>query len=105
MPLPLIAAGGSLLTTILSYTFIASLIARVLAALGLGVFAFVGLDQGLDALHGQINAHLGGAPADIKAILDMAGITTILFWIIQAHALRAVLRVGSIALFRTSKVT
>ena len=103
MPLPLvpiIAAGAPLLIRWLSVAFIAGLVARIIAAMGLSYFAFTGIDNGLDALQIAVNDSLTGMPFDVKQLLDMAGITTTIFWIIHAHAFGVLVRVSKFALYR-----
>lgn len=95
-----ILAGGGLLMKFISVAFIVGLIARVIAALGLGFFAFTGLDQGLDSIQAAINTNLTGMPFEVKQLLDMAGITTILFWILNAHAFKVFVSVAKFSLFR-----
>lgn len=105
MPAPLVAlpliAGGGLLAKFLSVAFLVGLFARFLAALGLGYFAFTGIDTALDDLQDAINGNLTGMPFDVKQLLDMAGITTILFWILNAHAFKVFISLSKFALFRT----
>ena len=93
MPLPVIAAGGWI-ASLISVSFIVSIIVKVVAAFGFTVFAFIGLDIGLDALESQLNSHMSGIPLGAKQLLDMAGITTIVSWIIGAYAFRLYITAG-----------
>lgn len=90
------------LAALLSTTFIVSLIARIIAGLGFSVVAFVGIDLALDSLELQMESYLNGFPLSAKQLLDMAGVTTIVFWIIQAYAARVLLNAGKSVFMRTS---
>ena len=107
MPLPLlpsIAVGGSLLTKWLSIAFIVGLISKIFIALGLGYFAFTGIDMGIDAIHLKLNSSLSGMPFDAKQLIDMAGITTILTWLINAYAFRVLVRGAKVALMQSKSI-
>lgn len=69
---------------------------RVLLSLGLGVVTYVGLDVALSAALSSAKASLGALPADIAALLAIAGVNTAAS--ILAGALTA--RVAMIALKR-----
>lgn len=90
------------LAGLLSTAFIAHLIARVLGALGFSVIAFVGVDLALDSLELQLNTYLNGFPLSAKYLLDRAGVTTIVFWIVQAYAAKVLMSAGRAVLMRSS---
>jgi len=69
---------------------------RVLLSLGLGVVTYVGLDLALSAALSSAKSSLGALPADIAALLAIAGVNTAAS--ILAGALTA--RVAMIALKR-----
>ena len=94
-----------LLAYFISGSFLAATLFRVLAALGFSVVGFVGLDNVLDSLQSQMNSYFTGLPLTAKQLLDMAGITTIVFWIVQAYAASALLRVGRSFLMRSSQAS
>lgn len=94
-----------LLALLISGTFIAGLVFRVIAALGFTVVSFVGLDLALDSLNSQMNTYLSDMPLTAKALLDMAGITTIVFWLTQAYAARVALSAARTFFTRTSRMS
>lgn len=53
-----------------------SLVARVLAALGMGVITVTGFTLAWDSLKAIIIGHFQGFPADIAALVGLAGIGT-----------------------------
>lgn len=81
MPLPLVAG---FLGTFFAAA-IGGMVARVLAALGLGVISYVGvtfvINQAVSLLHSQV----GGMPSDIVNVLGMAGIDVFLSLVISAR--------------------
>lgn len=104
LPAILLGGGSSILTRFLGITFIVGIIARVIAGLGFTVVSFVGLDLGLDALDNQLTSYLSGFPIEAKALLDMAGVTTMVKWVVGAYAFKVALGVGRSVFMRTSSV-
>lgn len=99
--LPVITAGAPLLIRFLSVAFIVGLISRILLALGLTYFAFTGVDAAVDILQDLVNQNLSGTSANIKALLDMSGLTTVLTWLMTAQAFKLLVQTSKFALFRT----
>ncbi len=101
LPLLPLITGGGLLAKFFSVAFIVGMIAKVLATLGLSYYAFVGIDASIDALQVQIDGTLTGMPFEVKNLLDMSGITTILTWLLNAHAFSVLVRLAKVSLMRT----
>jgi hypothetical protein len=74
-------------------TLAPSLVKRTLAALGLGVVVITGLASVGDALNGYISSAFAGLPADLLAIMNLAGIGLGLNIILGAIAARMALYV------------
>ena len=103
MPLPVIAAGGWL-ASFLTVGFIVSWITKIIAALGFTVVAYVGMEAGLDHLESLIDAQLNGLAFGLKQMLDLAGVTTVIHWLIEAVAFSMLIRAAKTTFMRSSKV-
>lgn len=104
LPAILLGGGSSIVTRFLGITFLVGIIARVIAGLGFTVVSFVGLDLGLDALDNQLTSYLSWFPIEVKALIDLAGITTVVKWIVGAYAFKVALGVGRSFFARTASL-
>ena len=82
MPIFLAALGGVFLN------ITASLVGRVLTALGIGVIAYKGIGVSLDYLKGQLIASAGGLPADVLGMLSTMKVGNCISIIISAMLAR-----------------
>ena len=77
---------------------ILAIIARVVGGLGLAVTSMVGVDYALSSLQTLAEGNINGLPVDVKAILDISGITTILKWVLDTYVFTMLLKASKVAL-------
>lgn len=61
------------------------LVARVLGALGIGIFTLAGVQSGVQALISSVKSALGGVAADILSIMTIAGFDVYISLVISAY--------------------
>ncbi len=64
---------------------IVGIVARVLAALGLAVVAYQGIDLVMDEAVQWVSSSWGGISSDVAGVLSMAGFDTAITIILSAH--------------------
>lgn len=62
------------------------LLARVLAALGLSVVTFQGVDLGIGLLKSQLQSYFGQVPADILNFIGLSGVDVFISLVFSAYA-------------------
>ncbi len=84
---------------ILSVPFIVGFIVRLLAMLGLSYYVFTGVDIAIDTIHDIIFDYIGTLPSAVVQLLDTAGVTTGLTWILNAYLFLVFIRLAHFTLF------
>lgn len=81
MPLPLV---GGILGTFFAMAA-AGIVARVFAAIGLGVVSYVGVSYVVNEAIGLLHSQVGGLPSDITQLLGLAGFDQFLSLVVSAR--------------------
>lgn len=61
------------------------LVARVLGALGLGVFTVVGVQAGVNSLLNSVQSNFSGVPGDIAALITLSGFNVYISLVLSAY--------------------
>lgn len=91
----------ALFTKIFSFGFLATLLAQILKYLGLSVVGFTAVDLVMDPLIAQFDSYLSGVPSAARSLIDLAGITTVVQWMISAYASAALIKYSGVFMSRT----
>ncbi len=72
---------------------VGAIVARVLAALGMGVVSYVGVQLGIEELVQQVVTNFQGIGSNLTAIAGLAGLDVLLSLVISAQVTAITLRV------------
>ncbi len=98
MPLPLIAFfTGGLFARVIAFV-LASVVVRIVAAVGFAVVTYIGIDLIFGQIEAQVNTNLGALPADMYAVLDIFGFIFSIQMILSAFT--AIITIKSLQSFK-----
>lgn len=83
MPLPAIGV----IAAYVGAALIASIVARILLALGIGVVIYTGSEDFFNAVQNQVLTQWQGLPADFAAIFGLLGIDVLISLIFSAYSI------------------
>ena len=63
----------------------APLVARVLGALGMGIFTLVGVQSGINTLLNSVRSNFGGVAGDIASLISLSGFNVYISLVVSAY--------------------